>query len=118
MLKGTSKAVEHENTREMKHRGMTEKQAVMASLKRSKKANDAEAKQMSSPSSRDQYSYNSRMELDHDMLEKLGLTQLPKVGDKVKLHAKAHVTSVSEHAHERDGKRRSVSLQMTHLGIK
>lgn len=57
--------------------------------------------------------------LNHEHLEKLGVKALPQVGDKVHIHAIAHVSSVGEHANmSEDGKKRRnrhVSLDIHHM---
>ncbi len=115
MLKGKDKGVVGENVRELKSKGMSERDAVMASMKNSpKKAKKGGDVSPSSP--REDYPYGTRLELDHETLTKLGHTSMPQVGDTFHLHAKAKVTSASEHSSEgEDGPRRSVSLQITHM---
>jgi len=108
-----------ERIRMMKSTGMTEKMAVMklASMKRKpeKVSKNPKAGPMDS---RDNFPYGLRVELDHEGMKKLGMKTLPKVGSKHRLMAHAHVTSSSEHQSEGDkGPRRSLSMQITHLGL-
>lgn len=54
--------------------------------------------------------------LDSDAIKKLGLTELPKVGAELSIAGKVKVTSVSESESEY-GSNRSLSLQITDLGV-
>lgn len=63
------------------------------------------------------YPYGLEVSLEHEQLNKLGMDKLPKVGDKLHLHAHAHVTHVSEHSEEGGKKRRSVRLQLRKMHI-
>lgn len=111
-------AVVAENMRAMKHRGMSEKDAVMASMKRSKVAKAKNSpKAMSSDSlSGDDYPYSTRMDLDGEMMDKLGLKKL-KHGQKVQIHAKGHVHSTSEDTGSNGKTNRRATVQMTHMKI-
>lgn len=105
-----------ENVREAKRSGLSEREAVMVSMKNSKKdkksSNIAEA-----PSSAENYPYSSRIDLDHEMLAKLGIDKMPKHGAPMTVHAKAKVHRTSEDTNS-DGKtRRSMTLQMTHMKV-
>jgi hypothetical protein len=116
MLKGDTKGIVGENIRTMKAKGMSERDAVMASMKSSPK-NAKKSSEVSPPSPMNEdYPYGLRLELDHDTLKKLGHDSLPQVGTKMALHAKARVKSASENSSEgEDSPRRSVSLQITHM---
>lgn len=60
------------------------------------------------------YPYGLQLSLDQDILEKLEVDSLPKVGTTLILIAKVDVSSVSEHESQGDKKpRRSLSLQIT-----
>lgn len=65
----------------------------------------------------DDYSYGTRVHLDHDMLEKLGMDTLPAVGSKVKMNTIAHVAETSEDHRDGGKKRRSMTLQIHHMGV-
>ncbi len=69
------------------------------------------------PASGDDYPYGLHINLDHEMLSKLGIDKLPAVGDKMHLHAHAHVTEVSEESREGGKKRRSLRLQMRKMQV-
>jgi hypothetical protein len=58
--------------------------------------------------------------LDDDALDKLGISDLPKVGAELMLSAKVTVTSVSSNEHQTEGtkhKHRNVELQITDMGL-
>ena len=65
---------------------------------------------------RQDYPYSTRVEIDGDMLDKMGMT-LPKVGDKLKMQGHGHVVSASSHQNEDGTSRRSATLQLTHMGV-
>lgn len=107
-----------EKIRMMRAKGMSEKDAVMASMKRApeKKGKKGNGSDLASPvSSREDYPYGLRIELDHEGMKKLGMHKMPRVGEKHRIVAHAKVTSSSEHSYEGEGKRRSASLQITHM---
>lgn len=111
------KAMVAENMRAMKHRGMSEKDAVMASMKRSKQAKGKANKGMTaSPMPEEDYPYSTRMDLDGEMMDKLGLKKL-KHGQKVQIHAKGHVHSTSEDTGSNGKTNRRATVQMTHMKI-
>jgi hypothetical protein len=91
------------------------KSPKMVDLKRSKKERSKEMAPASSDPNR--YPYGTRISLDHDEMEKLGMNKAPRVGDEVHVMAKGHVESASEHDHG-DGPRRHVSIQLKHMGVK
>lgn len=62
------------------------------------------------------YPYGLCLCLDEDVLEKLGLSVLPTVGDEMMVTAVAKVESVSQ-SDSASGKRRSLSLQITAMAL-
>lgn len=62
------------------------------------------------------YPYGLELHLSDEVLSKLDLDGLPKVGSAVTIQAKAKITSASENDHG-DGKRRSLSVQITALAV-
>jgi hypothetical protein len=90
----------------------------MTDMKRTKAEKKARMETGKSPPiDGEDYPYGLEVRLDHEQLEKLGVTNLPKVGSKMHLHSHAHVTHVSEES--RDGaRRRSVTLQMRKMSLK
>jgi hypothetical protein len=106
-----------EHVRMMRSSGMTEKMAVekLANMKRSKGSKGPE---VAAKSSREDYPYGLRIDLDHEGMKKLGMHKMPKVGSKHQLHAHAHVVSASESHHDGDSKpTRSVAMQITHMAV-
>ncbi len=64
------------------------------------------------------YPWGLSLTLEEDALEKLGLTDLPKVGAARRLVARVEVTSVSaREAQGEDGPHRSVGLQITDMAL-
>lgn len=64
------------------------------------------------------YPWGLSVHLDDDVLEKLGITKLPDVDDKLMLVARVNVTSVSSNSYAGDTKKhRSVALQIVDLAI-
>lgn len=63
----------------------------------------------------EEYPYGLQLHLDEPQLAQLGIQGTPKPGDAMTLGAKAHVVSSGE-THDENGSRRSVHLQVTHLG--
>lgn len=62
------------------------------------------------------YPYGTRLNLEEDQVEALGLSALPSVGSTVEVQGIANVIGVSEE--KRDGKTfRRLELQMTDLGV-
>lgn len=116
MLKGNEKGIMGENVREAKRSGLSEREAVMVSMKNSKK--DKKSSNLAEPSSsHEDYPYSSRLDLDHEMLEKLGLDKMPKHGTPVTIHAKGKVHRTSEDTNSEGKTRRSMTVQMTHMKV-
>lgn len=66
----------------------------------------------------DPYSYEHRISLDQDALDKLGVTETPKVGDVFHVMGEGHVHTVNSD-HSISGKSNlSVGLQMRKMGVK
>lgn len=65
----------------------------------------------------DDYPYGTRVSLGPDELDKLGTTTLPGVGTEVHVHARGHVTSVSEDHREGGKKHRRVEIQLKHMHV-
>jgi len=64
----------------------------------------------------DKYPYGLTVNLEEESLDKLGLNTLPQAGDTMTLTAKVKVRSVESRDSD-DGKRRSVSLQITSMEL-
>lgn len=67
----------------------------------------------------DDYPYGLSIRLDHHSLKKLGMHEgkMPKIGDKLKIHAHAHVVSASEHSEEGGEPRRHLELQLRKMDV-
>ena len=63
-----------------------------------------------------QYPYGLSISLEKDQLEKLGITELPKVGDKMMVHANAIVKTVSAYDTQ-SGSDQRVELQITEMEL-
>lgn len=64
------------------------------------------------------YPWGLTLNLNDEVLTKLGLTELPSVGANMRLEARVRVTSVSQHEREQDDKDRRVSLQITAMALR
>jgi hypothetical protein len=87
----------------------------LADMKRSKESlGDTNTPGKISP---DPYSYEHRISLDQDALDKLGVTETPKVGDVFHVMGHGHVHSVDS-SQDLNGKNRlHVGLQMRKMGV-
>jgi len=63
------------------------------------------------------YPYGLCISLEKETLDKLGMSKLPKVGSTITVSARAKVESVSERDSTGGGKHRSMSLQITDIGL-
>lgn len=63
-----------------------------------------------------EYPYGLRINLEEDAISKMGIS-LPAVGSKMKLEAVVEVCNVSMYEGEGNHKRRSMSLQITEMGL-
>jgi hypothetical protein len=92
--------------------------AKMVDLKRTPAERKAEQAKYDKPGriGGDDYGYGLTVRLDHEHLKKLGITKMPKAGDVVHLHSKAHVKSTSEHS-EDGGDRKHMELELRHMSL-
>lgn len=88
----------------------------LVDMKRTKAERKAEHEKYDKPMGGDDYGYGLRVRLDHHHLKKLGITNLPKAGDKVHIHAKAHVSSVGHNSREGHDDRH-VELELRHMAM-
>lgn len=87
----------------------------MVSLKRTAADVKEEKAELSSPEPQE-YPYGVSIDINEEVMEKLGMTEIPKVGAKITITAKAEVTS----ARQVEGKEYSDSgfcLQITDLEL-
>ena len=115
LIKGYSADAQAENTRSLKAKGLSERDAVLVSMKRAKKDKD-KSMECCSVGPENDYPYGLCISLEDESLDKLSIDKLPTVGKKVKLTAEATVDRVSENA-SKDSKSRSVSLQITKMKL-
>lgn len=76
---------------------------------------DKEAQMQAGPEV-DQYPYGCALDLATDELDKLGVKELPEVGDLFHIKALGKVTRVSANEHSA-GRERSICIQLTHLEL-
>lgn len=89
-------------------------------IHRTAKERKAEQKKYEGPvaAGGNDYAYGTRLDLGEDEHKKLGITGTHAVGHEVAIHARAKVLSSSVHQDDGDETpRRSMSLQITHMGI-
>lgn len=92
---------------------------ALKDMKRSKADKKAQEKRYDSIGSPggDDYHHGLGVSLGHEELTKLGMTKLPRVGDKLHLQAHAHVTSVSENHRDGGKKERRIELQLRKMEV-
>lgn len=92
----------------------------LVSLKRKKPSPEKEIAEVSPGMYHDEYGYGTRLDLNDEELDKLGIKTLPAVGSKFEVHAVAHVIAVRENQHkDRHGgnKSRNLELQVTSMAL-
>lgn len=89
----------------------------LTDLKRTKAEKKEREKEMrlQGPAEED-YPYGTRVRLEHEDMEKLGLKDTPKPGAVFHIMAKGKVTHSHESA-DQHGKRRHVEIHLTHMGM-
>lgn len=107
-------AKQMENQKGFQRQGMSERDAVLHSMKQSKQEQKAETEPVKT--SRDEYPYGMRVHVEGPHVKKLGL-HTAKVGDHVKLHAKAKVMLISQSQHDGEEPSHRAELQITHMGV-
>lgn len=55
--------------------------------------------------------------LSEHHIKKLGLSKIPRLGEHLVLHARAHVDSVNQHKDSKGKANRSMSLTITHMAV-
>lgn len=89
----------------------------MKDMKRTKAEKKGEGTLKAPSMTQDDYPYGLRVRLEHESLNKLGMSKLPKVGDKLHLHAHAHVVSTEERSGEDGKKRRHVEVELRKMDL-
>ena len=111
-----------ERLRSAKAAGMSERDAVLVSMKRvpEKKSKDAKSDLCcSAPCSASEYPWGLTINLENESLNKLEFgDELPKVGSTVKIVAEAKVESVSSRSDKDNKSNRTVSLQIVKMAVK
>jgi hypothetical protein len=89
----------------------------MISMERTKAEKDAAQKEYEvGPSSGPDYPYGLCLTLQKEELAKLGITDLPEVGDEMEMDIRVKVVGVRSSASEGNDASKSVDLQITHIG--
>lgn len=114
---------------QLKSRGYSDEDAIKEAMKgpksdglvdmKSPKKSKKELKNQYevSPSSQDRYPYGLEIRLENESIDKLGMTELPEVGEVVMITAKATVESVSSSERQDKSPHRCVTLQITRLKV-
>ena len=89
---------------------------ALVDLKRSKADKAEEAQEATGGPAGDDYPYGLCLNIDNDELAKLGVSQLPNVGDEFHITAVAKVTRTSSSASEND-ESSGMSLQITMMEL-
>lgn len=90
---------------------------ALVDLKRSKKDKAEEVKETAVGPSGDDYPYGACLHLDTEELDKLGIVDLPEVGEEFQITAVAKVTRVSSSASEGSDEQNGVDLQITAMEL-
>ena len=88
----------------------------MKSMKLSKKESK-EAIGEAVPPEEPSFPYGLNFHLEDEVLKKLGMSELPDVGAEMLITARAKVESVRQSESQEGGEDRSVSLQITNMGV-
>lgn len=103
----------------LQNRGMSERDAVLTSMKRTKKdtkkSKDLCCSSPCGPS--DAYPYGLEVRLEDESLDKLDIDELPKAGTKMTLTAEVEVSGSSSSARMGEDPRRSLTLQITKMSL-
>lgn len=84
----------------------------MINLKITRKTDDVKEPAITAPDNEDGYPWGTRLNLESDTLDKLGIKTLPAVGDELMIEAKVRVISVRESDNSK-----SVELQITDMDL-
>ncbi len=88
----------------------------LVSMQLSRSEAKAQAGEVPKEADRPRFPFGLTLHLEDEVLDKLNITELPKVGSTEELRAVVKVTRISEDDSE-SGQRRSVGLQITELAF-
>lgn len=107
-----------EEARELQSKGMSERDAILTSMKRTKKDTKKSKGNLCEPcSTSDAYPYGLEVRLEDESLNKLDIEELPKAGTKMTLTAEVEVSGSSSSARMGEDPRRSLTLQITKMAL-
>jgi hypothetical protein len=108
-----------EEARELQSKGMSERDAILTSMKRTKKdVKKAKTGSLCGPcDTSDAYPYGLEVRLEEESLDKLGIEEMPKAGTKMTLTAEVEVSGSSSSARMGENPRRSLTLQITKMAL-
>jgi hypothetical protein len=113
----SKQALVGEKIKSAKRKGLSERDAVLVSL-RNKKVRPEKTKKgsatIASPSSEEKFPYGTRIHVDGDHAKSLGLHKA-KAGQKISGKFKGHVTSVSKDHREGEAPTHRAEVQITHM---
>lgn len=90
----------------------------LVSMERTAKEKKAEQERWNKPMAEDsEYPGGLCLRLGKDEIEKLGIKEMPGVGEEMKIEAMVCVTRVEESASQRGEDRRSIELQVMELAL-
>lgn len=89
----------------------------LTSMRLSQREQEAKAEPASVVADKPRYPWGLGLHLDDETLEKLGISELPKVGKTLMISARVDVTGAMEQEMEGAGKHRTAQLQITDMAI-
>lgn len=90
---------------------------TLVNMKLSKADRDKSTEMVMPAEDAPRYPWGLSVSLDNEVLEKLGMKELPEVGDELELLARVTVTRVSSTDQAEGGPSRDVGLQMTEMAL-
>ena len=95
---------------------MAEDMKIVPMKRTDKEKKAAEKRYKEMPSDGPDYPWGLCLNLGKEELDKLGIKDLPKVGDEFHMYAVGKVTRVHQSASEQGEDSRGIELQITHMG--
>lgn len=89
----------------------------LVSMKMSKKESKEEFGPVNSESEGPKFPFGLSVRLNNESMDKLGLGSMPKVGSEMQLTALVNVESTEESERADGGSRKSMTLQITSMGL-